>query len=55
MKKKCRYCDEPSLPGLNISPGLCKYHWMVYNWGKEWADKVQDEMNDIIKEKEGEL
>jgi len=39
--KTCKHCDEKSLPGLKITPGLCQYHWNAGNWGKEWADKCR--------------
>jgi len=39
--KTCKHCDEKSLPGLKITPGLCQYHWNAGIWGKEWADKCR--------------
>jgi hypothetical protein len=40
MKKKCSHCGEPSLKGLKKGVALCRYHYAVLVWGKEWADRV---------------
>lgn len=39
IKKKCRHCEKPSIPGLIKSVGLCQYHYNVLMFGKEWADR----------------
>lgn len=42
MRKRCRSCNEPSLPGLKINPGLCQYHYTERMWGTAWAKLVAD-------------
>lgn len=38
MKKICK-CGKRSIPGLVPGVALCQYHYNVYAYGKEWADK----------------
>lgn len=30
----CTECENPHLPGVH----LCRYHWTVAHWGKDYAD-----------------
>lgn len=52
-RKKCKYCEEPSIPGLSIDPGLCQYHWNERIWGKNWADEVKRREDKDRKEARG--
>ena len=38
-KQKCQHCQHKSVKGLIRGEGLCPYHWAVYQWGQEWADR----------------
>ena len=41
----CTICGEPGIPGLISGCGKCQYHYNVGQFGQEWADKVERNMN----------
>ena len=36
-RKKCQFCDKPSIPGLKHGIGLCQFHYNSQGWGPRWA------------------
>jgi hypothetical protein len=43
--KVCR-CGVPSLPGLISGVALCQYHYNERQWGKAWADRCRDKLDE---------
>lgn len=41
MPKKFCHCGKPSLPGLISGAALCRYHFNVKMYGREWADHCE--------------
>jgi hypothetical protein len=39
----CVVCGKPSLTGLAKGHGLCKFHWNMAHWGREWAEKCAED------------
>lgn len=42
MKQKCTLCNKDSIPGLLKGHGKCQYHYNLGQFGKDWADYVED-------------
>lgn len=58
MKRSTKHCHcgKRSLPGLRPGIALCQYHFDVRMYGKEWADRCEEERtnSNVAKRGEGE-
>lgn len=43
-------CGMPSLPGLVVP--YCQKHYNIYQWGKEWAEKVASNKRVTVRDRE---
>lgn len=41
--KKCSKCKKQSISGLKQHIGLCKYHYLEYQYGTAWAKKCMEQ------------